>query len=60
MHEVGFKCEIHNENYIEYCFTCEKNLCEKCKIIHQHVTKEFDNKEKIDKLICNKQYNKDV
>ena len=59
MHEVGFKCEIHNENYIEYCFTCEKNLCEKCKIIHQHVTKVFDNKEKIDKLICNKQYNKD-
>ena len=56
MYEVGFRCEIHNEKYIEYCYTCRKNLCESCKYIHPHVTKVLDN---IDKKVINQKYNKD-
>ena len=56
MYEVGFRCEVHNEKYIEYCYTCRKNLCESCKYIHPHVTKVLDN---IDKKVINQKYNKD-
>ena len=38
--EVGYKCEIHNMNYIQYCFECEKNICKECKEIHSHKTNE--------------------
>ena len=55
MHEVGFKCEIHNKNYTEYCFSCHKNLCENCKIIHHHKTKKL---ESIDDEVSTKKYDK--
>jgi len=40
-YEIGYKCQIHNRNYIQYCFLCKKNLCEVCKDIHEHMTKEI-------------------
>ena len=46
IYELGFRWEIHNEKYIEYCFICGKNLCESCRYFHPHVTKELDNIEK--------------
>ena len=53
MYEVGYKCEIHNEMYVEYCFSCKKNLCEYCKIIHHHKAKKCEN---IGEKICKKKY----
>ena len=38
LYEVGTICEIHDINYVEYCFECQKNICEKCKEIHIHKT----------------------
>ena len=52
MYEVGFVCEIHC-NFIEYCFNCNKNLCEFCKIMHQHKSNEMPN---IDNDVINKKY----
>ena len=53
LHEVGYKCEIHCKNYIEYCFTCKQNLCKSCKIIHCHRTYEPTN---IDNYLKNINY----
>ena len=43
LYEVGYKCEIHCKNYIEYCFKCNQNLCKSCKNIHCHKTYEAEN-----------------
>ena len=32
----SYCCLIHNENYIKYCFICDKNLCEICSCDHQN------------------------
>ena len=48
LYEVGYRCELHNIRYIAYCFSCQKNLCSKCKDIHPHKIKEIID---IDKLI---------
>ena len=53
MYDVGFKCEIHNKNYSEYCFSCQKNLCENCKITHHHKTKKLKS---IDDEVSSKKY----
>ena len=29
-------CEAHNKLYINYCFSCKKNLCQICTEIHYH------------------------
>ena len=36
LYEVGYRCELHNSRYIEYCFECKQNLCIRCKEIHPH------------------------
>lgn len=43
LYQVGFICEIHNKDFIEYCFLCKKNICQYCKDIHYHRTKEVSN-----------------
>ena len=54
LYQVGFICEIHNKNFIEYCFLCKKNLCRYCKDIHCHRTKELGNIDIYIKNIVNK------
>ena len=54
LYQVGFICEIHNKNFIEYCFICKKNLCRYCKDIHCHRTKELGNIDIYIKNIVNK------
>ena len=41
LYEVGYKCEIHNKNYIQYCYLCKKNLCKTCVEIHEHMIKKI-------------------
>ena len=36
LYEVGYRCEIHNNNFIYYCTFCHKSLCKFCKDIHPH------------------------
>lgn len=47
LYEIGYKCEIHNSNYVEYCFLCKKNICKFCKEIHCHKTKEVSYSDEI-------------
>jgi len=37
--DIGFICADHNKKYEYFCTICNMNLCQKCKVEHEHYTK---------------------
>ena len=51
-------CNNKNKKFIEFCFTCKKNLCILCNSKHaDHKKVKFSNFDKIDKQILRKKLN---